>query len=265
MAFYISLLLAVSVLGLLSRSWRQRWEERKRLTSERPAVEVQREQRSEKLSEQLSTRIGTEFVTLRDRLGKVTAQSPAWATRVQQMVTQPSWPRTTNNTPDLAHRFREWAVTKLQQEPATTAWLAALSPKANLAFTQQVAEFCEEMGFDLAALVDGRLAHVPQAAQQATEIVRFYCNANYTAALSQPDFDATKRFLAYLRAPLQKRNQAFGQQLYTNLVEKQLVTPPTGSAPITDPQVVEAICQAATSHSTSFSMVLNEVVRQNEM
>lgn len=252
MAFYISLLLAVSVLGLLSRSWRQRWNEQRQLTGERPAG-----------AGQLATRASTEFATWRNKLGKVAEQPPAWAGRVQEMVTQAGGSRAAQQRPDLAHRFREWALTTLQQEPATTAWLAALSPKANLAFTQQVAEFCEEMGFDLAALVDGQLAQVPHTAQQATQIVRFYCNANYTAALSQTDFDATKRFLVYLRAPLQKSNQVFGQQLYTKLVEKQLVTSAAGAASTADAQVVEAICQAASRNATVFSAVLNEVVRQN--
>lgn len=256
MAFYISLLLAVSVLGLLSRSWRQRWNEQKRLAGAQLAVERE--------VEQWATRASTEFATLRDKLGKVTEQPTAWAGHVQEMVAQSGWPRTADQRPDLAHRFREWAITTLQQEPATTAWLAALSPKANLAFTQQVAEFCEEMGFDLAALVDGQLAQVPQAAQQATQIVRFYCNANYTAALSQTDFDATKRFLGYLRAPLQKSNQAFGQRLYTKLVEKQLVADNAGATPTADAQVVEAICQAASHNAAAFSAVLNEVIRQNE-
>lgn len=256
MSFYISLLLSISVLGLLSRSWQQRWRARQTAKLERPAVGGQ--------LGQLSERVGAEFAALRNKVAFDTNHPPAWAERVRQVVTTPPLLRATaSQQAELAQRFRRWAATALQEELATSAWLAALSTEANIAFTHQIAEFCEEMGFDLAALVDGQLDQVPNAAQQATQIVRHYCRANYQAAVAQNDFDATKRLLAYLRAPFQKANQTFGQQLYSKLVERQVVSvalPTTEEAPA---QVLEIICQAAASNPTDFSTVLNEVIHES--
>ncbi|MBX3012664.1 MAG: hypothetical protein KF832_14205 [Caldilineaceae bacterium] len=171
--------------------------------------------------------------------------------------------------PDLALRFRAWVTATLTEDADVQRWLQRLPPDALLAFTQQVAEFCDEMGFQLADLVDGTLNQMPATADKAKAIVVSYCRANYQAAGAQADFDALKRFFRYVHAPAQKENQQFGQALYARLVQKQAAPPPsfdTAMASATQRQayILNAIQQAAAQQPQIFTAALKEVVAQSQ-
>lgn len=257
-AFFISLLLVVSVLGLLSRAWLRRWRTRQQTKQERSSAGDQ--------LEQFAAQVNGQFAALRSKMALDPNQPTAWAERIRQRIAVPTLRSSANQATDLAQRFRQWTATALHEEQATSAWLAALSTEAHTAFTQQITEFCEEMGFDLAALVDGQLDSFPTTAQQATQIIRYYCRANYEAAAAQDDFEATRRFLAYLRAPLAKEHQAFGARLYASLQEKQVATEPaeTTTGTTTPTQMLETICATAVRNPTAFNAVLSEVVNVGE-
>ncbi|MEZ4726478.1 MAG: hypothetical protein R3E79_05030 [Caldilineaceae bacterium] len=257
-SFFLSLLLVVFVLGLLSRSWLHRWRTRQSAKQARPSAGEQ--------LDQLAAQLNGQFTALRSKVALDPNQPLAWAEGVRQKIGIPALRNSAKQAAELSQRFRQWTATALQEEETTSTWLAALSIEAHTAFTQQIAEFCEEMGFDLATLVDGQLNSFPNAAQQATQIVRYYCRANYEAAIAQDNFEATRRFLAYLQAPLAKENQAFGARLYARLQEKQVATeaPETATGTATPPQMLETICATAVRNPTVFSTILSEVVHGSE-
>lgn len=244
MSFYLVLILAAVTLSLLGRSWKQRWlawqKGQTKLTKTAQAAAS-----TVPSPAKVRTRVTQEWGALRDRFSFGAKQAA------------------------LAQRFRAWATEALAADEDLRAWLNALPPDAIIAFTQQVAEFCAEMGFELAALVDGQLDQVPTTAHKAQAIVLHYCRANWQAAGAQTDFEAFKQFLSYLRAPAQKANQQFGQNLYTKLVQKQIALPPSFDMMLaSDAQrrthTLAAIQQAATQDPQLFNSALKELIAESE-
>lgn len=246
MSFYFLLIIAVLVLGSLSLNWKQRWLDWQQGAATAPENS--------------------------QAVGGVTTGAAALAAPIRERMTQEftsirnRLPFTARQ-PDLAQRFREWATAALAQDENTSSWLKALSAEANIAFTQQVAEFCTEMGFELSALLDGQLNQLPTTEQKAREIVLHYCRANRQAAVAQHDFDAFKRYLAYLRAPSQKANQLFGQSLYVKLVQQEVAPPPPFDIMLASEadrraHIVTAIRQAAAQQPAAFHAALQEVITE---
>lgn len=253
MSFYLSLIMAVLVLGMLSRSWKQRWlgwQENKVTDSqaaqnETPDTIARVAASVETLTTPVRTRVVEEVTSLRKRLAVGAKQA------------------------ELADRFRAWAVLALTEDEKVVRWLTGLSPAANVAFTQQLAEFCGEMGFDLTALLAGELQQLPTAAEKAREIVRLYCRTNHQAAFAQNEFDASKRLLAYLRAPTQRSNQIFGESLYDKLVAQGLAPAPPFN--ITQATVdalhthrLATIRQVAAQQPDAFTTVLGKMMAETE-
>lgn len=251
MSFYLSLIMAVLVLGMLSRSWKQRWlawQQRKvtdgeRAPGETPGAIARVAADVETLTAPVRVRVTQGFTELRNSLNFNAKQA------------------------DLAERFRTWATAALAEDEKVVRWLNALSPAANVAFTQQVAEFCREMGFELTALLAGELEQLPTAEQKAREIVLLYCRTNRQAAFAQDEFDASKRLLAYLRAPTQRSNQLFGQALYRKLTEHGLTpTPPfdvtKATAAELHAQILTTIRQVAAQRPEAFTTVLGKMLAE---
>lgn len=255
MSFYLSLIMAVLVLGTLSRRWKQRW-----LAWQQPKVMAG------------ATPEDTAADKTPNTITRLTTGVATWAAPVRTQVAQKvSGLRDSLDfnarQADQAQRFRAWATTTLAEDEKVVRWLTVLSPAANLAFTQQVAEFCQQMGFELTALVDGELEQLPTAEQKAREIVLLYCRTNRQAAFAQDEFDASKRFLAYLRAPTQRGNQLFGQTLYRKLAEHGLTAPSRfdvtqASEAEVHTQILTTIRQVATQQPEAFTTVLGKVMAE---
>ncbi|MCE7984882.1 MAG: hypothetical protein DYG89_27225 [Caldilinea sp. CFX5] len=261
MSFYLSLIMAVLVLGMLSRSWKQRWLAWPQ--NKGPGEGAMPDATPDAMPDATPgaiARVATSVETL---------TAPARA-RVAQEFTQLRNSLDFNaKQVDLAEGFRTWATTALVEDEKVVRWLNALSPAANVAFTQQVAEFCREMGFELTALLNGELTQLPTAEQKARAIVLLYCRTNREAAFAQDEFDASKRLLAYLRAPTRKNNQRFGQNLYRKLAEHGLAqTPPIDVTKATDAEVhaqlLATIRQVAAQQPDTFTTVLAKVMAEAE-
>ncbi|MCX6046228.1 MAG: hypothetical protein NT075_14040 [Chloroflexi bacterium] len=241
MPFFISMILAALIFGSLSMSWKERW-----LAWKSAKASPANDQNPTAEPTSLPGRVTHKFATLRSKLPFGAKQPP------------------------LAQRFGVWANTVLPMDDPLLSWLNSLDPEASTAFTQQVAEFCTEMGFELAALIDGPLEQVPSAAQQAKQIVLHYCYANQEAAFAGTDFAASKRFLVYLRAPFSKTNRVFGQKLYRKLVDKEVVPAPSfelllASEEKRRAQSLEAIRKAAVENPTAFNLALTEATIESEL
>ncbi len=200
MFMYISILMAVLVIGTFSLVWERRWKGRSSASAEAtgtPADDVHAREIS------LSTRVSQGLAAIRANL----------PLRQQD--------------PTLPDRFRTWSRQALATDGAVQKWLDRLSEPAHRAFVEHVAEFSDEIGFQLTDLVNGRMDGLPSVAQNATQIVAHYCRANYQAALAQRDFDGYRAYAAYLQRPMSADSQRFALQLYAQLVDRGMVAAPT--------------------------------------
>ncbi|CAN5749684.1 hypothetical protein BH10CHL1_BH10CHL1_00180 [soil metagenome] len=241
MPFFISMILAALLFGSLSMSWKERWLAWKNAKASPP-----NEQAPIAATPPPPGRVTRELTALRSKLPFGAKQPP------------------------LAQRFGAWANIVLPVDDPLLNWLNSLAPEASVAFTQQVDEFCTEMGFALSALVDGHLEQVPSAAQQAKQIVLHYCYANQTAAAAGTDFIASKRFLVYLQAPFAKTNRVFGQKLYRKLVDKEIIPAPSFELLLASEekrrvQALDAIRKAAAENPRAFNLALTEATIESEL
>ena len=236
MSFYLMLMLGVIIAGTLSARWKSR------LLSQRAAQSDSPEGQQDPADRQpLTRRVTRELGVLRSKFFADSQQSA------------------------LAQRFGAWLNRVLPADDPLLVWLNLLPAEPIQAFTEQVAEFCNEMGFTLPTLVDGQLGHAPSAEQRATQIVLHYGYANYHAALAVTEFSASQRVLAYLRSPSSKANRDFGQKLYMKLVDKDVVPLPPFEILLTseekrDAQALEAIRGAAAQNPAAFNAALTEML-----
>lgn len=237
MSIWISILIAVLIIGLFSIVWERRWK----------GLGVDSSEEGKAISS-LSTSLTT-WVT--DQVAAIQSKLP---------TKEPQIP--------LADQFREWSMQALASDAEVLSWLNRLSDPAYVAFVEHLAEFSDEMGFELAALVDGQMTGLPKVQHGATEVLLNYCRANYRAALIQQDFDGYRAYAAYLQAPTSPSNQLFTHQFYAKLVEQQVVPAPTPELlELTDQerlaQMQDAIRQAS-EKSEEFGAVLSAVAIERQ-
>ena len=239
MPFYLMLMIGVIIVGTLSSRWKSRLLAQKNAKPDLPEG-----QQALADNHPLTTRVTRELDALRSKFF-ADSQQPA-----------------------LAQRFMAWLNRVLPADDPLLVWLNLLPAEPIEAFTEQVAEFCSEMGFTLATLVDGQLGHAPGAEQRATQIVLHYGYANYQAALAVTEFSASKRVLAYLQSPSSKANRDFGQKLYMKLIDKDVVPLPPFEILLTseekrNAQALEAIRSAAAQNPVAFNAALTEMLAES--
>lgn len=236
MSFFISMLMTVLVIGLLSIMWERRWKGYKLAAgTKQEAKSLSATPSTTELATQLVTQLTTQVTTqLAEGLATLEAKLPGH-----------------KQDPALASRVRIWAKQALASDQEVSSWLNSLSEPAFAAFAEHLAEFADEMGFNLTELVDGQMNKLPNVAQSATQIILDYCRANQRAARVQDDFDGYQAYAAYLKAPVSSESQHFTQNLYVKLVEQNVLPLPTAdllalSAPERLAQMQSAIQQATT-------------------
>lgn len=159
---------------------------------------------------------------------------------------------------------RAWLATIFVENPAERVWFAALSPEQFALLRQELADFCSELGFDLIWLVEQ--ATFKPAVLEATgkTIVTHYCRAVRAAVVVHEDMKALQRYQDFLTNPTSKENLAFGQQLYTHLVDAKLASPAAPELLMASEKerqlfAVQAIQAAAEQNEAAFSRVLKAV------
>lgn len=237
MSIYLSILMAVLVIGTFSFVWERRWK-------------------------------GRRAVAEQDHNATDTSQVPVRARLQQSIATLRANLPLRRQSSELETQFRAWSARALVKDEAVRDWLNTLSSPAHVAFVEHVAEFAEEMGFNLADLVSGKMACVPTVTVYANEIVAHYCRANYQAALAQEEFDGYRLYAAYLQTPTSVDSRHFAQQLYAQLVDQQLVTAPTAELlALTEQerlaQMQDTIRQAA-EDSDTFRLALVAVAAERQ-
>ena len=121
--------------------------------------------------------------------------------------------------------FRTWLRALFAADSPEQHWLTSLSDEQLLILYRGVATFAEDLGFDLAWLLETKPFKHPTVEQAAKEIVLNYLRSWQQAMHVQQDVQAMKRYQAFLANPLLPENQQLAQQLHMHLVKEKLATP----------------------------------------
>lgn len=188
----------------------------------------------------------------------------ATATSVLTRLTQQWSQRFGRKPPFPDDPVREWLAAVFVENPAERVWFASLTPEQFKVLRSELTAFCAELGFDLIWLVE-QASFKPAALEETGKtIVTHYCRAVRAAVLVHEDMQALQRYQAFLTNPTSKENLAFGQQLYTHLVDAKLAPAATPELLMAEEKerqrfAVAAIQAAAKANDKAFSALLKIV------
>lgn len=169
----------------------------------------------------------------------------------------------------LPQQFLAWIDKVDTVEKPVKDWLHALSEPGLQAFTEHLAAFCSDMGFELEWLVEQQFDQNPELAQAAEKIVLPYCRACQQAAAAQEDIEAHKTLQAFEHNPSSRKQQEFGQKLFAKLVQEGLAAANLADYLAAAPkrrqqQTLQAIQEAVKKDRAAFNRALKEVIRDSE-
>ena len=167
---------------------------------------------------------------------------------------------------NLPQQFLAWIDKVDTVEQPVKDWLHALSEPGLEAFTEHLAAFCSDMGFELEWLVEQQFDQNPELAQATEKIVLPYCRACQQAAAAQEDIEAHKTLQAFEQNPSSRKQQEFGQKLFAKLVQDGLAAANLSDYLAAAPkrrqqQTLQAIQEAVKKDSPAFNRALKEVIR----
>jgi Na+-transporting methylmalonyl-CoA/oxaloacetate decarboxylase gamma subunit len=234
MTYYIPLTILIAVVALVSVVLDRRWQARR-------AAETSESSEDTEASLGVTSRITDRFQGVRQRIGGKKREK-------------------------LTKVFQAWAAEHLTSEEELRDWIANLSEEGAQSLTEQLATFCSDLNFELSWLVEGQLDPDPDLEQVAENVVTDYCSACWRAALAQDDLNAFQAFQAFENDPTSKKHREFAQELYSKLVEAELVSSPSlaevflASDDKRLKQAAKAMRQSAEMDRKAFNAALKTVV-----
>jgi hypothetical protein len=166
--------------------------------------------------------------------------------------------------PEAQQKFRTW-LTDALTDPSEKAWLQALSDDEFAIFSEQLADFCSELGIDPTWLGEPSLTKDFELEQVVKDVVLNFYRARRQAVLVQQDLKAFKIYLAIEERPYSREHQSTIQQLYSRLVSEGLASavPPgvlMATEKIRQQHMLKAIQTAADKDRKAFNLVLKAIV-----
>lgn len=167
---------------------------------------------------------------------------------------------------DAALHEREALYTQLPAEATQfIAWLNRLDEADLLSFSQQVTDFCAEIGLPLTWLVDGTLADDPDLQITAENALTLYSLACWQAKEAEAHIAAFTTFRAWQINPMSSHNLPLSGRLFDRLVHHHLAQAPPPSLILQGEKerqayVAKAIQTAASTDRTTFNEVLVAVL-----
>jgi len=166
----------------------------------------------------------------------------------------------------LPAQFRAWIARACADDRSLNQWVQGLSEEGLRAFTDHVAAFCSEMGFELSWVVQQRLDTHPELERSFEKVVLDYCRACREAAAAQDELEVYKTLRAFEDNPSSRKTQAFGQKLFAKVVEAGWTSVSVSEYLMATPKeqqqlMVRAVREAAKTHGTMFNRLLKEVAR----
>lgn len=168
--------------------------------------------------------------------------------------------------PAPQQKFGLWASQTLVDLPELSEWLVQLPVAEHTRLYNELAQFCEGLGIDLAWLY----APPPMLSQalqrRLQQVVTSYLQAHCYGALAHDDILAFRAYSAYCRKPSDAQQQAFAQKLFDQLLSQGLTPPVTAELVMAKDKarqryIVKAIAQAAEQHPDAFVAALRSAVR----
>ncbi|NJP04565.1 MAG: hypothetical protein HC837_02490 [Chloroflexaceae bacterium] len=164
----------------------------------------------------------------------------------------------------LAEQFQSWAGTNIDDVQLKN-WLTELSPKANKALTEQLNDFCANLGFELSWLLDDTLEKDPEIEREARQVVIAYCTACWHAAQSYNDFELFKTMQEIEKQAFTREHKSLSRRLFTELVKRDMAASVPAELFVASEKerqehMANAIRQAAETDREAFKAVLKEVM-----
>lgn len=129
-------------------------------------------------------------------------------------------PRT--GAPQQPATFRAWAIGASAAAPARQAWLEALAPAEIEALHTLVDRFCQEMGLDLAWLIERRLSAMPLLDAAAEQLVLDHIALCQQASTLQDEIATFRALLELEQQP--ERHAPLLQALVGTLIDEGLAS-----------------------------------------
>lgn len=173
-----------------------------------------------------------------------------------------------NKPTDQVKLFQTWAQAKLES-PEVRTWLASLTNEQVSALIEQLDSFCHNLGFDLAWLTSESLHKTPELESKAITVVEHYCNACLEAANAQVGFQQFRQLLDLVEQPFSRENKAVAQQLYPELVRRDIVPAMTPDLMVAAEQarqqaIAAALKDAAATNWTALMDVFTTLKTQHD-
>lgn len=193
------------------------------------------------------------------------ATPPAAATKTDQGW-RALWQR--RQPKDDGQAFRTWAAVTFANQPPLQQWLAALPDDAIQPLNAKLADFCTDLGFTFAWLLEHKVDQDATLAPRLQTIVIYYIEACYQAYLLQEDVKAFQIWQDFTQHPYRQDQQVLAQRLLAQLIEQGL-TPTAARSLLTASEkehavyVVQAVREAAEKYPDAFRAVLKALVTAN--
>jgi len=196
----------------------------------------------------------------------------AMTTRLTQQVTskvQEFREETDGGDVDTVDTFRSWIDSAFDENPEIRQWLGSLSDEQLEAYTSYLADFCQDMGFELEWLFDANIAREPELAKALEKIVLQYSQASYQAVSTQQEIMAFKALSDYLQNPVSRQNLPLSQKVFGKLIEQGL-TPINISDHLSlsnrerKEQITQTIQTIAQEYPESFKSLLAQTMSEPE-
>lgn len=164
--------------------------------------------------------------------------------------------------------FQEWGTNvNLPKVPGKEfkSWFESLELPEAIKLTKEASAFGSSLNIDLDWLTSEQLQSHPQLKQAVSEIVAFYCLANFKASQITDDLKAVIAFQNWQDNPHSKQRREFGRMLLAKLMEERLVIPMSPDLLLASQEerqehAIGSILLAAEEHPEAFHKVLKALV-----
>ncbi len=145
------------------------------------------------------------------------------------------------------------------------SWIDSLELQDVIKFAKHVSAFSSDLNIELAWLTSENLNNNPDLKQAISEIIAFYCLANFKASQMVHDIKAWRAFQNWQQNPNSKEQREFGRILLAKLMEKQLVSPMSPELLLAlkkerQEEAMASILLAAETDPKAFHSILKTVV-----
>lgn len=168
--------------------------------------------------------------------------------------------------PAPQQKFGLWASQALVGLPELSDWLVQLPAAEYTRLYNDLAQFCEGLGIELAWLYAPPPTLSQALQRRLQQVVTSYLQARCYGALAHDDILAFRAYSAYCRKPSDAQQQAFAQKLFDQLLSQGLTPLVTAELVMAKAQarqryIVKAIAQAAEQHPDAFAAALRSAVQ----